>query len=176
MDYLVYQGHLHQGHWLHKMVRALDDEELTIEVINETHLAQFQGLWRWVNVRFCEAYRITLGGDTVEIHQDAFYQGHAHGEVIIMPKGDSSAQVLTQLCAYRNEFDEFQQAVYEADSNAFTAFVVANTSIDPAQALKRLLPDFQGCPPLYGKTFTLALDDQGKIERAMMVLKDLNIV
>jgi len=80
-----------------------------------------------------------------------------------MPRGDGSAQVLTQVSSYRNEHDEFQESSYEADCEAFIAFVVANTATDPAQALTRLLPDFCGCPLLYGKAFSLVLDVQGKV-------------
>jgi len=163
-NYLIYDGKLDSGHWLQPLVRDLNAEKLTIECVNETHAAQFQGSWRWIQVRFCDAYLIKLGQDVVEIIEDAIYLGHDYGEEAIVPKGDGSAQVLTQVSSYRNEFDEHQQPTYEADCDAFMAFVVANTATDPAQALKRLLPDFCGCPSLYGKAFSLALDEQGKVE------------
>ncbi len=101
------------------------------------------------------------------------YLGHDYGEEAIVPKGDGSAQVLTQVSSYRNEFDEHQQPTYEADCDAFIAFVVANTATDPAQALKRLLPDFCGCPSLYGKSFSLALDEKGKVESVATLANDV---
>ena len=162
-DYLIYNGQLDSEHWLQSLVRDLNAEALSIELINETHAAQFQGTWRWLSVRFCEAYRIKLDDDWVEITEDAFYQGHDYGEEAIVPKGDGSAQVITQVSSYRNEFDEFQQPIYDADGDAFISFVVANTATDPAQAMKRLLPDFCGCPSLYGKAFSLVLDEQGRV-------------
>jgi hypothetical protein len=162
-DYLIYNGNLDSGHWLLPLVRDLNAEKLTIECVNETHTVQFQGFWPWIPVRFCDAYRIRLGEDEVEITEDACYLGYDHGEEAIIPKGDGSAQVLTQVSSYRNEHDEFQESSYEADCEAFIAFVVANTAMDPAQALTRLLPDFCGCPLLYGKAFSLVLDVQGKV-------------
>lgn len=162
-DYLIYNGKLDSGHWLQPLVRDLNAEELSLECINETHEVQFQGAWCWIPVRFCEAYRIKLGDDSVEITEDAVYQGQDHGEHVIVPKGDGSAQVLTQVSSYRNEWDEHQQPTYEADCDAFIAFVVANTTADPAQALKRLLPDFCGCPSVYGKLFSIALDEKGAV-------------
>lgn len=163
-DYLLYtNGKLDSGHWLQPLVRDLNAEALSLECINESHQVQFQGAWCWIPVRFCEAYRIKLGDDSVEITEDAVYQGQGHGEYVIVPKGDGSAQVLTQVSSYRNEWDEHQQSTYEADCDAFIAFVVANTTTDPAQALKRLLPDFYGCPSLYGKAFALALDGKGSV-------------
>ena len=99
----------------------------------------------------------------MEITEDAVYQGQDHGELVIVPKGDGSAQVLRQVSSYRNEWDEHQLSTYEADCDAFIAFVVANTTSDPAQALKRLLPEFGGCPSLYGKSFSLVLDGKGAV-------------
>ena len=162
-DYLLYNGNLDSGHWLQPLVRDLNAEALSLECINESHQVQFQGTWCWIPVRFCDAYRIKLGDDSVEITEDAVYQGQDHGEYVIVPKGDGSAQVLTQVSDYRNEWDEHQQSTYEADCDAFVAFVVANTTTDPAQALKRLLPDFYGCPSLYGKAFSLILDGKGAV-------------
>lgn len=162
-DYLIYNGKLDSGHWLLPWVQDLNAEELILECIHETHEVQFQGAGCGIPVRFCEAYRIKLGGAVVEITEDAVYQGQDHGELVIVPTGDGSAQVLTQVSSYRNEWDEHQQSTYEADCEAFIAFVVANTTSDPAQALKRLLPDFYGCPSLYGKSFALALDEKGAV-------------
>ena len=162
-DYLIYNGKLDSGHWLLPLVQDLNAEELVIECIHETHEVQFQGDGCGIPVRFCEAYRIKLGGDEVEITADAVYQGQDHGELIIVPKGDSSAQVLAQISSYRNEWDEYQQSTFEQDCDAFVALVVANTTTDPAQALKCLLPAFCGCPSLYGKSFALALDGQGAV-------------
>jgi len=107
--------------------------------------------------------RRTLGNDSIEVSDDALYLGQDHGEIAIVPKGDGSAQVLTQISSFRNEFDDFQESSYETDCDAFVSFVVANTAKDPAHALKRLLPDFCGCPSIYGKSFVLALDEKGKV-------------
>ena len=93
-DALLYQGGLDNGHWLHAMIRHLDDEELSIELVNETHGARFAGEWVSVSVRFCDAYRIRLGSDQVEMTDDACYQGEDHGGDVIVPKGDASGYVL----------------------------------------------------------------------------------
>lgn len=175
-DYLVYNDKLDRGHWLLPLVQDLNAEELTIECMNETHEVQFQGAWCWIPVRFCDAYRIKLGGAVVEITEDAVYQGQDHGELVIVPTGDGSAQVLTQVSSYRNEWDEHQQSTYEADCEAFIAFVVANTSSDPAQALKRLLPAFCGCPSLYGKSFALALDEKGVVSSVAALSNDRGVL
>ena len=77
---LIYQGGLDNGHWLHSMIRCLNDDEVTIELVNETHAAYFQGEWVSVSVRFCDAYRIKIGSDEVEITDDAIYSGSDRGK------------------------------------------------------------------------------------------------
>ncbi|WP_231879530.1 hypothetical protein [Methylomonas koyamae] len=66
------------------------------------------------------------------------------------------------MTSFRSEYDEFQESTFESNSDAFVAFVVANTTSDPANAMQRLLPNFFGRPALYGKTFVATLDQQGK--------------
>ena len=162
-DSLIYEGGLDNGHWIHAMVRNLNDEEMTIELINETHGARFEGDWVWVYVRFCDAYRIRIGNDMVEITGDAFYQGSANSDQAIVPRGDASGYVLKQISSYRTEHEDFQESTHESDMDAFSSFVVANTASDPTDAMKRLLPGFSGCPSLYGKSFVITLDDAGKV-------------
>ena len=162
-DALLYQGGLDQGHWLQPMIRPLHNEDLGIELINETHGAHFEGDWIWVSVRFCQAYRLRVGTDVVEISEDAFYQGEENGGDVIVPKDDASGYVLKQISSYRSEYEDFQESTHESDMAAFAAFVVANTASDPAEAMQRLLPGFSGCPALYGKSFVIALDESGRV-------------
>ena len=162
-DSLIYTGNLHAGHWIHSQLRYLNDEEMTIELLNESHTSQFQGAWVWVNVVFCDGYRITIGSDVVEITHLAIYQGNENGDQVIMPKADCSAAVIEQVATFRSEIDEYQEAIHDADMEAFSAFVVANIASDPADAMKRLLPDFSGCPSLYGKAFVVNLDEKGQV-------------
>ena len=125
-------------------------------------------------MRFCDSYLIKLGNDSIEVSDDALYLGQDHGEEAIVPKGDGSAQVLTQISSFRNEFDDFQESSYETDCDAFVSFVVANTAKDPAHALKRLLPDFCGCPSLFGQSFSLTLDNNGKVESVATMTEGLD--
>jgi len=162
-DALIYQNDLDNGHWLHSMIRRLNDEETTIELVNKSHRAYFEGEWVSVPVRFCDAYRIKIGSDVVEITGDAIYQGEENDGDVILPKSDASGYVLKQISSYRSEYEDFQQSTHESDMYAFESFVVANTSIDAADAMKRLLPGFSGCPSLYSKSFVITLDASGKV-------------
>ena len=160
---LIYQGNLDKGHWIHSMVRNLNDEEVTVELVNETHSAGFHGSWVWVNVDFCDAYRIKVGSDIVEITDHAYYQGSDYGETVVMPSGDRSSAVIEQVATFKSEYDDYQQATHDDDCNAFFSFVIANTTSDPAEAMGQLLPEFTGCPSLFGKAFVVSLDEMGKV-------------
>ncbi len=129
--------------------------------MNETHRAQFQGDRVWVDVCFCEAYRITIGNDCVEISKDALFQGSEQGNVVMVPRGETTGYVLRQISSYINEYEDFQESTYDADMDAFSSFVIANTASDPADALKRLLPGFSGCPSLHDKAFLVSINATG---------------
>lgn len=73
------------------------------------------------------------------------------------------------MASFRNEYDEFQESTFESDSDSFVAFVVANTSSDPSNAMQRLLQDFCDCPALYGKAFVVELDQQGKSASSWLI-------
>lgn len=161
-NYLIYHGNLDSGHWLHALVRQLGIA--TIEIVNESHRSVFRGGWAWISACFCDAYKIHINDETVEISDMAMYTGQREDDLAIIPKGDDSSDVLKQAYSFKTEYDDFQETSWESDSEAFLSFVVANTSKAPADAMKRLLPNFSGCPALFGGQFILTLDEAGKIK------------
>jgi hypothetical protein len=149
---------LDDGHWMHNHLRNLNKESVRIEFINETHRACFDGQWISLDTLFCQSYRIWVGDDSIEIDDDSMFDGTK----AIVPQKDGSGSVVTQASSFRDEYD-FQQSAYDTDEYDFSQFVVANTSSDTAEALKRLLPSFGGCPSLYGKSFVITLDENGRV-------------
>ena len=164
--YLVYdKRYLDSGHWLHDLIDNLQTQELRIEPVNGTDRYIFEGELTSINVRFCDYYRIYLGDDMIEIHDGAVYLGSDNDCEAIMPKQDASGFVLKQVGRYENEYDDFQKALHEADVEALSRFCIANTTTDPTDAVASLLPDFSGCPLLYGKSFRIRLDPTGKVAK-----------
>jgi hypothetical protein len=149
---------LDDGHWMHNHLRDLNKESVRIEFINETHRACFDGQWISLDTLFCQSYRIWVGDDSIEIDDDSMFDGTK----AIVPQKDSSGSVVTQASSFRDEYD-FQQSAYDTDEFDFSQFIVANTSSDTSEALKRLLPSFGGCPSLYGKSFVITLDESGRV-------------
>ena len=162
-DSLIYRNNLDAGHWLHPMLRHLNQETVTVDLVNESHSAGFKGNWVWLHITFCEAYRITIGNDVVLVTDHAYYKGDEAGETVIVPSGDRSADVIAQVSTFQSEHDDFQKSTHTEECQAFHNFVVANTTDDPALALQQLLPDFAGCPSLFSKAFAIRLDDHGKL-------------
>jgi len=160
---LCYSYGLDSGHWIHNYIRRLNDENVSVEMVDHTHDAYFKGEWTWTNVDFCGSYRITVGNDVVEIDDESMYTGQEESDRVIVPLKDSSGDVLTQVASYLGDNDDFQNALLESDQDAFHNFVVANTTKDPAQAISRLLPGFSGCPQLYGKSFVITIDEEGNV-------------
>jgi len=162
-NHLLYHDGLDKGHWIQPLVRHLSEQSVSVETVGESHSACFKGEWMWVNVRFCESYQIQIGADVVEISHDGLYTGQDCDDEVILPKGDASPLVLKQISNYKNEFEEFQGSTHESDLAAMTAFIVANTTRDPADAMLQLLPSFSGCPSLQGKSFVVTLDNKGEV-------------
>lgn len=171
-DFLLYQGNLDPGHWLHSYIRPLSEEALSLEYIGEELRVYFEGVWVTVAVSFYDRFRIVLGDDSVLIDDDACYLGeqdsHCPGSylenTVIVPRSVRTADVLMQISNYYDEFDSFQQSAFDEDCEAFAAFLAANTTSDPAEALGRLLPSFIGCPRVFGKSFIVKLDENGLVE------------
>lgn len=171
-DFLVYQDNLDPDHWLHGHIRHLSEEALSLEFIGEELKVYFDGVCVSVAVSFFDNYRIALGDDSVLIDDHACYLGenysHCPGSdlenTVIVPRPVRSADVLMQISDYYDEFDTFQQSAFDEDCDAFAAFLAANTTTDPSEALGRLLPSFIGCPLVYGKSFFVKLDKTGLVE------------
>jgi len=149
---------LDDGHWLHNHLRDLNKEPVRIELIDQTHEAYFDGQWISLDAVFCQSYRSYVGNDSIEIDDDSMFDGSK----AIVPQKDTTGSVVTQASSFRDEYD-FQQSAYDQDEYDFSQFVVANTSSDPAHALKQLLPGFGACPSVFGKSFIITLDDSGRV-------------
>ena len=158
---LVYDNPLDEGHWLFRHRVDFNSQPVQVEILGETHKAHFEGQWVSGEAAFCEKYRLVFGNDAVDIESDSIYLEDEG--LFVVPKGDASGSVVRQACSYFDENDIFNTTACDEDEWSFEKFVVANTSADPAKALQRLLPSFAGCPKVFGKRFTLALDAGGRV-------------
>ncbi|BBL57478.1 hypothetical protein MKFW12EY_10910 [Methylomonas koyamae] len=161
MDYRVFRPGLDARHWLFSYLVDLNSPAITLDIGNETHRAFFAGQWVSGQAVFCEQYRLTLNGESIDIDQDAVYDEDQ--DCFIVPSRESSGLVVCQASSYYDEWDTFMESAKETDEWDFHNFVVANTADKPADALQRLLPKFGSCPALFSRTFQIVLGKDGDV-------------
>jgi len=162
-DMRVLHHPLDPGHWVFRRALTLDGQAFQVEIVGETHRAYFDGQWVCGEAVFCEKYRVIVGGDAVEITSDSIYQSGGDGDCFIVPKGDVSGVVVQQASSYYED-DSLNESVRDEDEWAFGTFAVANTASNPAEAMRKLLPSFKGCPSVFGRRFAVVLDAEGNVE------------
>lgn len=168
--FLVYwDPALDSGHWLFQHLIDLTERRVEVDIVGESQRVDFDdGLWGGGPVAFCRSYRLSLGGDSIEVDSDALYLESSNEApdfsdgLFVVPRGDMSGMVVRQASSYFDENDLFNETACYGDQHAFATFVLAHTASDPAEALRRLLPGFKGYAHLAGRTFILRLDGQGQ--------------
>ncbi|OQW64954.1 MAG: hypothetical protein BVN35_22370 [Proteobacteria bacterium ST_bin11] len=160
-DYLVFRPGLDQGHWLFQYLIDLNTPAITLDVVGEKHSAYFEGQWVSGQAIFCEQYRLTMNGESVDIDNDAVYDEDQN--CFIVPSKETTGMVVGQASSYHDEWDTYMEAAKEAEEWDFQNFVVANTADQAADALQRLLPSFGSCPALFSRVFQVALGDSGEV-------------
>ena len=158
-DYWVYKDNLDKGHWIHHDLIIL--EEPDVELQNERFSAFFDGDYIYKTVKFCDAYIITINGQSEIIASHSVYLGD--GREIIVPKNDKTAQVLTQASYFSDGNDNYQEDGYLNESTRFVNFVIANQCDNPVDAIRQLLPDSFHCKLVNNKAFVLFVDQDGKL-------------
>jgi len=160
-DYRVFRPGLDAKHWLFNYLVDLNAPAITLDIVNETHRAFFEGQRVNGQAIFCEKYRLTLNGESVDIDHDAVYDEDQ--DCFIVPSRETSGLVVCQASSYYDEWDTFMESAKEADEWDFHNFVVANTADKPADALQRLLPKFGSCPALFSRSFQIVLGNDGNV-------------
>lgn len=152
--YLVFGWNgLHADHWVHHHVRYFEFEALTVEALSEQHHTVLEGRWVWPTVILCEAVRIKVGGETVEITDAGVY----HGDTLYIPAGESSGEPVRQASSFTDENDQFLEGDLNADRDALADLICRLRSVDPVQTLDSLMQTLKlgKYPLLHGKTFQL---------------------
>lgn len=153
-DYLVFGWNgLHADHWAQRHVRYLDEEAVEVEALAEQTRTVLEGRWVWPTVILCEAVRIKVGGETVEITDAGIY----HGDTLYIPAGETSGEPVRQASSFTDENDQFLEGDLNADRAALADLICRLRSVDPVQTLDSLMQTLKlgKYPLLHGKTFQL---------------------
>lgn len=98
---------LDSGHWLHALVRHLDQESFDVAIEGEGRLTSYQSPWFSCDVLFCEAYRVTDGnGQSILIGDTALFQEDENR--VIYPAQCRNGSVVQQISSFESDerFDE----------------------------------------------------------------------
>lgn len=146
---------LHANHWVHPHVRHLEHMAVGIEALAEQHRTVLEGRWVWPTVILCEAVRIKVGNDMVEITDDAVF----HDGCIYVPKGESSGEAVRQASSFMDEHDQLLSNDMDADREALADLISRLRCVDPLQTLDSLLQGLKlgKYPLLHGKRFALSV-------------------
>ena len=152
--YLVFGWNgLHDKHWAQRHVRNLDWEAVEVHALCEQARSVLDGRWIWPTVILCEAVRVKIGDETVEISDDGVY----HGDTLYIPAGEASGESVRQASSFTDEHDQFMENDLDADRNALADLICRLRSVDPVQILDSLMQTLKlgKYPLLHGKTFQL---------------------
>lgn len=153
-NYLIFAWNgLHADHWARPHVRYLEDEPVEIEALSEQTRTVLEGRWVWPTAILCEAVRIKVGSDTVEITDAGVY----HGNILYIPAGETSGEPVRQASSFTDENDQFLESDLDADRDALADLICRLRSVDPVQTLDSLMQTLKlgKYPLLHGKTFQL---------------------
>jgi hypothetical protein len=161
--YLVYNpGTLHGGHWLHPHVEDLEGETPAVETLGHVTSATFDGRWIWHELRLCEAVRITVHGEAVDIvDEGVFFQ-----DELLIPAHEVRGRVVRQASCYTDDMDRLREEDRDADEDWLGNVISRLRSVDPAETMKSLLRLHQPWtyPVLRQRTFTVAVGDSAADE------------
>ena len=133
--YLVFDWNgLHADHWAQRHVRYLEEEAVEVEALCEQTRTVLEGRWVWPTVILCEAVRIKVGGETVEITDAGVY----HGDTLYIPAGETSGEPVRQASSFTDENDQFLENDLDADRDALADLICRLRSVDPMQTLDSL--------------------------------------
>jgi len=155
-DHLVFDwSGLHADHWAQRHVRYLEEEAVEVEALCEQTRTVLEGRWIWPTVILCEAVRIKVGSETVEITDAGVY----HGDTLYIPTGETSGEPVRQASSFTDENDQFLENDLDADRDALADLIGRLRSVDPVQTLDSLLQELGlgSYPLLHGKSFHVSV-------------------
>ncbi|MGH7945499.1 MAG: hypothetical protein ACREF9_10870 [Opitutaceae bacterium] len=168
---LIDADFLDAGHWVHRHVKDLDGAELNLEVVSLGKAVPFEpGRWLWGRtVRFCKAYRITIGEETLEVTDAGLYHcldedAEENGEILI-PMEETSGRVVHQVQDFMDENDQYQEQEADEEEALMQTFILAHRSETPEAMLAAVLESarLRDYPALAGRSYHVQIGKEGRV-------------
>lgn len=148
---------LDSDHWVHDMVKQVDETTLSLQLQDHYKTAQVDGL----DIKYCKAYLINGPLGEAASTNSAFYSDDG----VIFPDQESDAEIYKQVYSY--DYDqENTQALIEIGSKEFLDDILINQSDDAAFILQRALLGnipFESLKKLANKTVSFSIDEKGAL-------------
>jgi hypothetical protein len=169
---LIDADQLDPHHWVHGYVKCLEGAPFDLELVGPGKAVPFTaGRWLWNHtVRFCEAYRITIGEETVEVTDAGVYyrleeDGEAASEILI-PQEESSGRVVHQVTNFIDEYDHYLEQDAEEEEAVMQTFILAQRSPTPEAMLAAVLANarLRDYPALASRCYLVRIGDAGAVE------------
>ena len=98
------------NHWIWEHVLEIEDHRPQVEVVGERLRSTLEGQWIRPDVVLCEAYRVGIDGDVVELTDEAMVWTGASGDeqLVLVPDGELSGAAVEQCSSYLDEDDRWR--------------------------------------------------------------------
>jgi len=153
-------GSLDADHWIYPHIKNV--EAMSVESIGDYTSARFHGSWVDVGVRFVDSYKIRINDEIVEVFDKALY---ADADLVLFPAGCRShdAQVVSQLCSFLRDNDEFDETQYDLEGDKFATFITVNRSTTPIEMFQAVLNVGRIPDSLFNKQFIVSINEHGTV-------------
>ena len=154
--YLVFDWTgLHVRHWVQRYVRHLQEEAIKVQAVSEQVRSDLDGRWVWPVLVLCDAVRIALRGESVDITGEGVY----HDGCLYIPRDETTGEAVRQVSAFTDEHEKFMEVELDADRAMLAELIRRLRCVDAVQTLDSLLCELRLAkyPLLHGKTFSLCV-------------------
>lgn len=175
---VVVPSYLHDGHWANPYVRRIASMKTDAVIRGEYARGRMSGAYVYSEVVLCEDFVLKAedeDGNSLDEHvinDEIMFAG----DVFLVPRNaQSSGWAVRQVSNFENEHDEFLEDKQDADDTELLRKIQELRGLPPAEVLQGLIAEhywkLENYPSLIGKTFTIAVDIDGKFEVAEFSLK-----
>jgi hypothetical protein len=161
------------NHWIWEHVLELENHPPKVEIIGERLRSTLDGQWVTPDVVLCEAYRVGIDGDVVELTDEAMVWTGVSGDeqLVLVPDGELSGAAVEQCSSYLDEDDRWRGDFADHDREALASLIRRLRSSDPTEALRSLIAELklEQYPSLHGHTFSVQVGGERSTHEVRLV-------
>ena len=161
------------NHWIWEHVLEIENHRPQVEVVGERLRSTLEGQWIRPDVVLCEAYRVGIDGDVVELTHEAMVWTGASGDeqLVLVPDGELSGAAVEQCSSYLDEDDHWRGEFVDRDRDALAKLIRRLRSSDPTEALRSLIGELklEQYPGLHGHTFSVQVGGERSAHQVRLV-------